>query len=90
MRYNIWHDGDRDEDEVRLWWVEAEEQDSFLTVTLKVPLALAEGHVAEVVGDDDVVCERDYSAGGDLCCSGKEFKIDFEKTKSFLEENNGT
>ena len=83
MKYNIWHDGNKDENGVNLWWVEAVEQDGFLRVTQDVPLLLAEEYVAGVIADDDIVCERDFTAGEDLCCTGADFKADWQKTQAF-------
>jgi len=85
MKYNIWHDGERDINGALLWWVEVEEQGGNLPVLLDVPLLMAEKYVAGVVADDDVVCYHDYESGKSACSNGRAFRDCFEVTQRWIE-----
>jgi len=78
MKYNIRYEK-RDSEGVCLYVVQAEEQNAKLDVTLPVNLLDAEFYVADVVADDDEVCEVG------VCFSGAEFKEDVRKTRLFID-----
>ena len=85
MKYNIWYDGQRDEQWRCLWWVEVEvDGASPLAVTKPALLKDAEQYVEERIDDDERFCFYDATCGDDLCGIGKDFKADREKTRRWL------